>query len=261
MGLFGTALGTILGGASKPSVPNWNDVTLEGAQAKSISANTTALPGIENIAKQTNAFNQDQITAMLEKVIPGWSQTAGAAQKNIAEMVSGKIPTDVSNAVQSSAAARALTGGYGGSQLGGNLTARDLGLTSLNLTQTGISSEESWAKLMSSLYMPGQFNISSMFITPQQEFNAQFQNQESKWNTQWLKNQVSAMPDPQWQAIGSALGGVADVATSYFTAGAMGQGIGKGLASGGISPTQNLLMHNDFTGENGGGASGSIYFQ
>ena len=78
MGLFGNLLGTIMGGTKKPTVPTWNDVTLGASQSAAISANTAALPGAENLATQTNAFNQQQITSMLNSVIPGFSQIGRA---------------------------------------------------------------------------------------------------------------------------------------------------------------------------------------
>ena len=126
MGLFGDLVTGALGGfSSKPSVPSWKSVTLggtSGAQSEAIASNLSNLPGAEDLAGQVTQFNQDQITKMLEAVIPGWSGISGTASSTIKSMLEGKIPSDVAAAIQQSSAAQSLTGGFGGSGLAGNLT-------------------------------------------------------------------------------------------------------------------------------------------
>jgi hypothetical protein len=193
-------MGLSLGGSalfgSKPVVPAWNNVNLGTSQNKAVASNEAALPGAEALTASSNTFNQGQVEQMLNAAMPGYSQIAGNVAGNIESMTAGKIPGDVAGAVQDSAAAQSLTGGFGGSGLSGNLTARDLGLTSLNLTEQGTSSAESWMNLSNSLFAPGQMNVASMFVSPEQQFSADMQNEENSWNTQWLSNQVQAMPNP-----------------------------------------------------------------
>jgi len=199
MGFFNAVFG------GTPSVPAWNNINLGQQQQLAIGQNQSALPGAEKLAGGVDAFNQQQLTSILNSIIPGWDSMAKTATGNIASELKGEIPTDVSQTLQSSDAAKSLTGGFGGSGLAGNLTARDLGLTSLNLTQTGTSSLESWTSMVDKMFSPGMFNISSMFVTPQQEFESSFQNQQQQWQTQWLKNQVAAMPDPVLGGINSEI--------------------------------------------------------
>jgi hypothetical protein len=180
-----------------PAVPKWNPITATGAQADAVSGNQAAMPGLENLASGVDTFNEQQLMQLFNSVMPGFTAATTTAGANIESELSGKIPTDVSEAVQSSDAAKALTGGFGGSGLSGNLTARDLGITSLDLTGQGLSSLESWSSMIDKMFAPGQFNVSSMFIDPQTEFTDEFQNQEAAFSAQWLKNQVGAMPSPQ----------------------------------------------------------------
>ena len=166
---------------------------------------------------------------MLEGAIPGYSKIVGGVSGNIESLLKGELPTDVSQAVQSNAATRSLEGGYGGSGASKSLVARDLGLTSLDLTQKGIGSAQSWMQTMNSLFSPGEINVSSMFVTPEQMFNADMSNQQNKWGTQWLKNQVNAMPDPATAAISKDLGGAVDsLASSILGGGGSSSGGGGG---------------------------------
>ena len=214
--------GGFLGGlfGDRPSVPPWQNISLDQQQKQSVAANQSALPGLESLAGGVDVFNQQQLTSLMNTILPGWSDSATKASKNISSELSGEIPTDVSQALQSSDAAKSLTGGFGGSGLAGNLTARDLGITSLDLMGKGLSSMESWSSMIDQMFAPGEFNVSSMFISPQQEFQDTFENQEMAWGQQWLSSQVQAMPNPQATGLWNMLAGA-------------GQGFRQGLSSGG----------------------------
>jgi len=236
MGMFGDLLGAVLGGASKPKVPTFKAIDPGAEAGKAIASNLSNLPAAENLATETSTFNQQAIQKMLEQAISGYSGITGNISKNIADLTSGKIPTDVSEQVQLSDAAKALSGGYAGSGAHGNLVARDFGLTSLQLTQQGLSAAESWITMMDQMFAPGQFNVSSMFISPQFQTETDVSERDKAWNVQWMKNQVSAMPDPMMEAVGQAAGGVLDMAASYFTGGLsslMSSGKSKGGSSSG----------------------------
>ena len=204
--MAGGFLGQMFG--ERPTVPVWNAVTLGQSQTKAVGENQSALPGIENLASGVDTFNQNQLTQLLNSVMPGWSDMANQSSKNTASELKGEIPTDVSQALQSSDAAKALTGGFGGSGLSGNMTAKDLGLTSLNLMQQGQSSLESWTSMVDNMFAPGQFNVSSMFVDPQTEFTDTMQNQEQQFSQQWLSNQVESMANPEATGLWSMLSGM-----------------------------------------------------
>lgn len=185
----------LLGGliSGKPTIPTLTTYDLGDEQSKAIAANAKNLPAAENLAANVNNFNENQIQSMLEKAIPGYSNIKGKVSGNIQDLLAGKIPKDVSDLLQTSDASKAIGGGYSGSGSHANLVARDLGLTSLQLTGQGLSAAESWLGTIGQLNQPGTFNLSSMFITPQQYFAADTQNAES----QFQRNYVSNMND--WQ--------------------------------------------------------------
>lgn len=77
--------------------------------------------------------------ADLKKVIPDLDQLNTALGANIYSKLKGELPQDVQNLIRDKAAAAAVGGGMPGAGLYGNRTARDLGLTSLDLTKQGVS--------------------------------------------------------------------------------------------------------------------------
>jgi len=80
---------------------------------------------------------------MLATADPRAVELSALADENAAAMMSGRIGADVQANLARSSAMRALQGGFGASsEMGRGLTARDLGLTSLDLQQRGVQDFE-----------------------------------------------------------------------------------------------------------------------
>lgn len=187
--------------SGKPTIPQFTPTNLGDEQAKAIQANITALPQDENLANQTNQFNINQIQSMLRQVIPGYDSLVNGASKSIEDELSGKIPADVAASLQTATAGRNIESGTSGTGFGANLTARSLGLTSLDLVNKGLSSAQAWLQTMNGINAPGMFNLSSMFITPTQQAAVTTANNTG----QFQRDYVSNMND--WQhSIGYAAG-------------------------------------------------------
>lgn len=179
---------------TKPKVPDLPSLSLPREQQKALAANLAAVPGAEKIATKVDLFNQQQVDQMLSHVIPNYQAITGNIGKNIQALTAGQIPSDVQAQIQQSTAAQALAGGYSGSQAGADLTARDLGLTSLQLTQQGLASAQSWLQTANNLYAPGRFNVSSMFVTPSQQASFDVEERNAQFQRQWMQNQIAAQP-------------------------------------------------------------------
>jgi hypothetical protein len=201
---------------STPSVPNLPTISLPGMQTQSIAANQAALPGAESLTSAANQFSEGQIASMLNFAVPGYSNMAGTASKNIQSMELGQIPGDVQSAIQESAAATSLGGGYGGSGMARDLVARDLGLTSLNLMDKGMQTAQSWIGQMASIEEPQMTNVAQSFITPMQEYQTTNEQNMQQFQRQWMANQVKAMPDPVMSGINNE---VMSLMTSYLGGG------------------------------------------
>lgn len=198
-------VGGLLMAGEKPEVPIFRPVNTTTEQANAVKGNRANFQNISDLASQYNTFNMDQLKSNLEKLFPGYGAMSEKVGKNISAQLSGELPKDVTQNVQRNATERALGGGYGGSGMARNLEARDLGLTSYQMTQQGLDSATRWMAQVAATSQPSMFNMDSMFITPQQRIQTVMWNREQTWNRQWLENQISAMPDPKTAAVGAAL--------------------------------------------------------
>ena len=223
-GLFGAAASAIVG---TPDMPGFVQIDPAQEQKKAISGNLESMPKLEELGSKVNTFNQQQIEHMLSSSIPMYDRMKGEISGNIDSMLRGEIPTDVSETVLRSDAARSLGLGVGGSGtgMGRNLVARDLGLTSLDLTTKGISSAEDWMKTMASIEQPGMFNVSSMFLTPQQTMAQDTEERNAKFQHDWSKNLMDWQLSPM-QGLGEAVRGVGELVDTGVGAAAGGMGGG-----------------------------------
>lgn len=175
---------------SKPEVPDYP--TLEKAQQDAIAHNKSVLPDITEIGSKVNEFSQSQLEQMLRQAIPGLDDINAKASSNIQSMLSGALPDDVKTLIERKSAENATAGGFSGSGVHRNLTARDLGLASLQLTQTGLSSAERWIANAKATQTAPLFDVTSMFVSPAQ----QFASAEGKFQRDVYAANVAAAPDP-----------------------------------------------------------------
>lgn len=164
---------------SKPIVPD-----VAEAQQKTIRANLAAITPSKQVARGVNVFQQGELQRML-KNIPGYQDLYDQTRQLISSQLRGELPSDVQDLIKRSTAEKAVAGGYAGSQFGRNLTARDLGLTSLQLTQQGLDSASRWMASSIATQMPERFDVSSMFVPVEMQFGRD-----------WLQSQIEAAPDP-----------------------------------------------------------------
>lgn len=203
-------LGGIMGKGKKPNIPDFPTIDPDAEQRKAIAGNERNFAASAELATKTNAFNQGELQRMLRVAIPNYDELLGKGGKGISSMMSGELPQDVVSQIQRNSAERAGAGGFGSTGMGRNLEARDLGLTSLQLTQTGLSSAERWMSGLKSLSVPGQFDVASMFLSPAQRIGVQSANNAGRFQRDSMAAQVAAAPDPTMAAIGgmfSQIGG------------------------------------------------------
>lgn len=187
----------IIGGLlqEKPKVPEFTPVDTKQEQANAINANLQNLSSAQELASKTNAFNYDQMTGMLKKFIPNYDQLLSQTGSNIESMLKGEIPKDVQDQIMRNVAQRGIAGGFSGSGFGRNLEAKDLGLTSLQLTQQGFDAANRWLSTARST-MPNLFDASSMFITPAQQLAVATDNRNGAFQRQFTQNQLNAQYAP-----------------------------------------------------------------
>lgn len=203
-----TIAGALIGGAlgafgRKPVIPELPVLDTGEEQLASIRENRLALPELEKLAAETNRFNYEQITSMLEQAVPGFRAAITKAGEVAASLGRGEIPEDVTRAVLGSSAARSLGGGFAGSGLARNLTARDLGLTSLSLTGEGQNRLLGLGAFARSTIPT--FDFTQAFIRPQEKLAFDWQQNIAQFQRNLLANQVAAAPDPRDVELAGAL--------------------------------------------------------
>lgn len=236
---------------SRPSVPAYEAVSAEQEQLNAIQGNLAALPGASDLASRVNTFNQAELDRLYEMALPGYDSIRDSLGANYASLARGEIPQDVQDAIGRSGAARALGGGYGGTGMGRNLIARDLGLTSLDLMGYATNATQRW---LSTAAAP-RFDVSSMFFSPAQRLGHAVNERNFKFQRDWLNAQIEAAPDPVtvglwntgWSVVNSVLSAYTGTATNFGMVNPQGN---FGTGGGG-----NYMGSNPM-GSSGGGGGG-----
>lgn len=187
---MGSFLDDVFG--SKPSLPAWHGLDLANEQRVATRNNLAIAPEASKLANLT----EDQILSMLRTAIPNFDSIRDTAGSNILSELKGEVPKDVQDSIVNSAAGRSLGLGVGGSGFGRDLVARDLGITSLNLTEKGLSSAESWIASTERMLSPAMAAYTGMFVTPGQQAAFDANERDKQFEHDWLGAQIEAMPDP-----------------------------------------------------------------
>lgn len=170
-------------------VPAFTQIDPTKEQGKAVAGNVQNFGNISKLAGSANTFNQDQLTKMLESAIPGYQSMTKSIGGDISSMLSGEIPKDVGDQIARSGAFKSLAGGFSGSNMSKNLTARDLGLTSLDLINKGIDAGSRWMETAKKVAVAPEFDVTSMFITPEQQVQTKMFNVTGQFQRDWMSNQ------------------------------------------------------------------------
>jgi len=211
-GVAGAALmvgGAAMSAGKKVNVPAFQKVNTEKEQKAAIKQNIASIQSGSELATKTTAADQSVLEEQLRRAIPGYDQLISQAGKNIGSNLRGEISTDVQSQLQRSSAGRALSGGFGaGSGVGRNLSARDFGLTSMQIQNQGLQQAQSFIQQQRAYGMVQPFSTSSMFISPTQRMNLSLQENQFQFNRDMAAAQVAAQPDPMMAAIGGSLSNI-----------------------------------------------------
>lgn len=144
---------------------------MPGATAgAAIGANVGNLPGAVNLGTGVNRYLEDSLISNYNMAIPDYTGMAAQSSQNIGAELRGELPQDVLDQIYRSAAERGIATGAPGSANEQAALLRSVGLTSLDLTGRG-EQQLSGAVARSPIAQP--FDISRLFVTPEQEQEAQ----------------------------------------------------------------------------------------
>lgn len=222
--------GAAMSAGSRTRVPEFRRVNVEGEQSAAIRQNLQQLESASELSRRTTEADQATLESQLRRAIPGYDKLIQQASSNIGANLRGELSPEVTSQVQRSTAGRALMSGAGaGSGFGRALTARDLGLTSLNLQQQGLGQAMSFIQNQRSAGMVQPMSAASMFVSPTQRINLALQENAMQYNRDLTAAQEAAKPDPMMAAIGGSLSNIGGM----MFGGAMGGGGMGGMGGGG----------------------------
>ena len=173
----------------------------------------------EGIESRRNEFNRAELRKMLGETIPGYEEGQAQRSQTALSLMRGEVPADVQEMIQRSAAARAVSGGYGGTPAGRNLVARDLGRTSLDMMNLG---QQQFAGILGST---PRAEMANYMLTPSQLMALRSQERTQK---------MGAMKDAAMAQGATEVGakGLSDIGGAMMGAGGGFESIFKGLGIG-----------------------------
>lgn len=191
---------------------NTPGVNVNESYGDSLGAMQQYSPQAQAIARQNNTFNAEELNRLLETSMPGYADMQKSRIGSTQSMLRGELPDDVAKAIYRNSAAKSLEGGFAGSGSQRNLTARDLGLTSLDLIGKG----QTYAGgIIGSTPMAKMTNAQDLLnIDPQSVMNLRSKERSEKLN---MLAQAAGMP-----GMGAVMGGALQQIGSTMAGSALG---------------------------------------
>jgi hypothetical protein len=138
-------------------------VSATGAAREAMAFNEANMGRFTEMARSLTEADVATRSAMLDQYVPDWRQQRDKAASINEALMSGEIPKDVADQLKRSAAFTSVMGG-GGAGTQRALTARDLGTTSLQLQQQGMTGAQNWTNMMANL-LPKQTSAADIMAT------------------------------------------------------------------------------------------------
>jgi len=208
IGLGLGAAGSVIGKGGKVQIPEFHPVDANAVQSDTINANIANFDKATTLSSRVNDYNFDQLHSYLSRSIPGYDDMIKSQASTIASGLKGQIPQDVADAIAQRSASRAISGGFGDSGMARNLTARDLGLTSYDITNKALDQATRLVSNIRATAVPDLTSPASMFLSPSQRLNAAIGQNTEGYNSRVMAAQANAMPDPTLASIGNFAGGL-----------------------------------------------------
>lgn len=223
LGLAGGLLGGLIGSGKKVKVPKYTPIDAASEQSRAIAGNIANSGEAMRLAEITNEANQATLDQRLRRAIPNYDKLILKSSDLIDSGLSGEIPDDVVNQVRRNAAEKSTAGGYGDSGAARNLTARDLGVTSYDITQRALDRALQFVSTLRGTSVAATMGPEAMFVTPSQRISVAQTNATQGYNAGLQAAQANAAPNPIMANFGDFLSQAGGMA---YAAGADGKSLG-----------------------------------
>jgi hypothetical protein len=142
IGKYLAQIESIAGTISAPQV-DWM-----GAANEALRMNEQNNKRFTRMAGNQSMSGTESLLAQQRAADPMFDAKRDQADTNNLAMMKGEVPIDVQQTLARSGAFQALQGGFGGSGMDRAMRARDMGLTSLDMSQTGEANAQRWSALL-----------------------------------------------------------------------------------------------------------------
>lgn len=240
----------LLAPGDKPAqlMPNFKDLTQ--IQGEATAGNLATLPGAEKLGSQINTYNQDQLTSLLAKSIPGYASIQDQIGKNLLAGTRGELAPGTVDWLKRITAEGAVASGTQGSQAANFSAAENIGKTAEQIQSDATTSFERWSQVSKANAVPQTFDLSSMFLSPSQRIGVEEQRSGLNFQASLRNAAIQAATDPFMKALAGDLGSTVDEGVSMI-----------GSYLGGMSTNSGNVNSPNYTpsagaSEGGGGGGG-----
>lgn len=182
---------------------------------QALGGDAAAMPSLTSLADIYNLFNYNQQKSQVAGT-PGFS--------NVNDLLNAKLPQDVQNNIAQSAAERGIQTGTYGSPNSDAALLRAMGMSSLDAQKLG---QDEYGNLLSHFPKAAPFDMSSMFVSPEQQ-----QSANAAANVSAAAPNPKAAADEEFRKLLEAI-----------AAGKAGAGVAPGVAPG-LANLTGLLNPN-----------------
>ena len=221
----GTALSLGVGLASSllkkgPKIPKYKKVDQDAEQKAAIAGNLASFDNAKELADKTTMADQERLESIISRTLPDYRNMLSGAGGAISNMIAGNLPMADQGMIMRQAAERGGAMGLGGSQAGRNLTARDLGLSQMQMIGQGLNAFNSFSSNLRQNYTVNPMSQASMYMTPQQRIGNAMSENRFAYTAAVGKAQSDAANNPMNRALNFASG----AAGMYLGGGGFGGG-------------------------------------
>lgn len=218
-------------------IPTYKPVDQTAEQQAGIAANLSSFPQAKELADKTTMADQSRLESVLERTMPNYRQMLSGAGSAVQSMIAGELPMADQAMIMRQAAERGSGLGLAGSAAGRNLTARDLGLASYQMTQAGLGAFNQLSSNIRQNYTVNPMSTAASFVSPSQRIANAIQENQFAYNAAVGKAQSDAA-----NSLGTRLGN--------FASSVGGMAMGAGMQ--GFMQGQALKQIGNIFGTTGG---------
>ena len=179
-----------------PKIPKYKKVDPDAEQKAAISSNLASFDSAKELADRTTMADQERLESIISRTLPDYRNMLSGAGSAISNMIAGNLPMADQGMIMRQAAERGGAMGLGGSQAGRNLTARDLGLSQMQLIGRGLSAFNSFSSNLRQNFTVNPMSQTSMYMTPQQRSGNAMSENRFAYNAAVGKAQSDAANNP-----------------------------------------------------------------